>query len=193
MDKVIVIAGPTGSGKTTVADYLYHEYGVTKVITHTTRPKRENEKQGVDYYFETDATFDDNHYLEQVHYSHYRYGSSFEGLRRAWKRNPIASIVLDTAGAVTYFKELRENVEVLFLRVNEEKTLKNRLLKRGDSAEAIEKRIDSPEYRRDMQLPNELEGHAMVINNDDWEETKQKIDQFYSRIKAEIENISKNS
>ncbi len=45
MDKVIVIAGPTGSGKTTIADYLYQKYGVIKVITHTTRPKRKMSNQ----------------------------------------------------------------------------------------------------------------------------------------------------
>lgn len=189
MDKVIVIAGPTGSGKTTIADYLYQKYGVIKVITHTTRPKRRNEQSGIDYYFETDETFDDNHYLEQVQYSYYRYGSSYEGLRRAWSKNPIASIVLDTAGAVTYLKELGAQVEILFLRVNEEKTLKDRLLKRGDSLEAIQKRIDSPEYRRDMQLPEELQGRATVINNDDWEHTKQKIDQFYQRVKEATKKI----
>jgi guanylate kinase len=192
MDKIIVIAGPTGSGKTTVADYLKQQYGVTQVITHTTRPKRENEQQGVDYYFESDVTFEDNHFLEQVRYSHYRYGSSFEGLRRAWKKTPIACIVLDTAGAITYFEQLKDQVEVLFLTVDAESILKDRLLKRGDDPAVIAKRIDSPEYKRDMQLPADLKGHATVIDNNDWEVTKQKLDQFYQDVKRKAENVQKD-
>ncbi|MCZ3393641.1 guanylate kinase, partial [Enterococcus faecium] len=55
--------------------------------------------------------------------------------------------------------------------------------------EVIQKRIDSPEYQRDMQLPEELQGRATVINNDDWEHTKQKIDQFYQRVKEATKKI----
>lgn len=189
MNKIIVIAGPTGSGKTTVADYLNQRYGVVKVITHTTRPQRTNEKQGVDYYFETADSFDQNHYLEQVQYAHYRYGSSYEGLTQAWQKNPIACIVLDTAGAITYQQKLGDQVEILFLRVQKEATLKQRLLKRGDSMDSITKRINSPEYRRDMELPSELQGKATVIDNDDWQATKQKLDAFYLQVKKQILDV----
>lgn len=191
MNTIIVIAGPTGSGKTTVADYLRDAYGVPKVITHTTRPRREKEQQAVDYYFETDATFDDNHYLEQVQYSHYRYGSSFEGLRRAWKKSSIVSIVLDTEGAITYLHELTNQVQILFLSVSDEKILKQRLLKRGDSLESIVKRMDSPEYQRDMHLPSELIGRATEITNDQWKKTKQQIDDFYNKVKSQAEKVQK--
>ncbi|TLQ05667.1 guanylate kinase [Pediococcus stilesii] len=186
MNKIIVIAGPTGSGKTSVADYLKDQYGVAKVITHTTRPRRENERQGVDYYFESDATFDDNHYLEQVQYSHYRYGSSLEGLRRAWDKSKVASIVLDTAGAITYLHELKQQTKILFISVSDERVLKTRLLKRGDDPAAIAKRMNSPEYRRDMQLPIELVGNATKIINDQWQDTKKQIDQFYQQVTNEI-------
>ena len=45
--------------------------------------------------------------------------------------------------------------------------------------DSITKRINSPEYRRDMELPSELQGKATVIDNDDWQATKQKLDAFY--------------
>ena len=72
--KVFVLTGNTGTGKTTVANYLNEFYEMPKVITHTTRPPRDGEVDQVDYYFENDASFGDNHYLESVEYSHYRYG-----------------------------------------------------------------------------------------------------------------------
>ncbi|WP_318530553.1 AAA family ATPase [Apilactobacillus micheneri] len=43
-EKLIVITGATGSGKTTVRNYLVDQYHVGKVITHTTRSPRKNEK-----------------------------------------------------------------------------------------------------------------------------------------------------
>ena len=59
--KVFVIAGAAGSGKTTVAKYLHDRYKMERVITHTTRASRPNERDGVDYHFETPATMNKLH------------------------------------------------------------------------------------------------------------------------------------
>ncbi|MDB7636254.1 guanylate kinase, partial [Lactococcus garvieae] len=69
--KVFVLTGNTGTGKTTVANYLNEFFEMPKVITHTTRAPREGEVDQVDYYFETEASFKQNHYLESVTYSNY--------------------------------------------------------------------------------------------------------------------------
>ena len=66
MKHVVVITGAPGTGKTTVRNYLTQKYGMSKILTHTTRPKRQGEVHGVDYYFETDESFDQNHFLEHV-------------------------------------------------------------------------------------------------------------------------------
>lgn len=49
--KLIVITGATGTGKTTVSAYLRDNYRIHRVMTHTTRPPRTGEQNGVDYYF----------------------------------------------------------------------------------------------------------------------------------------------
>lgn len=49
--KVFVLTGNTGTGKTTVANYLNEFFEMPKVITHTTRAPREGEVDQVDYYF----------------------------------------------------------------------------------------------------------------------------------------------
>lgn len=46
-----IIFGLSGSGKSTLAEYLQRFYGYKKVVTYTTRPKRPNEVDGVDYHF----------------------------------------------------------------------------------------------------------------------------------------------
>ena len=189
MNKIIVIIGPTGAGKTTTAEYLKNKFQVEQIITHTTRPKRKNEKEGIDYYFETKDSFPKNHFLEQVTYSNYQYGSSKEGIERAYQKSPIVSIVLDTKGAETYVKELGNEVQVLYLKVKDEATIKQRLLKRGDSLSSIESRLKTPEYKRDLVLPEALKPYTVIINNDDWTETQNKLNDFYEKLKAEIKKL----
>lgn len=56
---LIVLAGPAGSGKTTLCERLVHsEGGFERVVTATTRPPREGERDGVDYHFLSPAEFD---------------------------------------------------------------------------------------------------------------------------------------
>lgn len=174
--KVFVLTGNTGTGKTTVANYLNEFYEMPKVITHTTRPPREGEIDQIDYYFETEQSFENNHYLESVAYANYRYGSSYEGLERAWEKSPLISIVLDTAGAKTYSEKLGDVAVVIFLTVTKTDELLGRLSKRGDNLEETRRRMASEEYKRDVQLPKPLQGIAHVVVNDDWLSTKEKID-----------------
>ena len=57
MDKnTIVLVGQTNSGKTTVAKLL-EAYGYKRIVTYTTRPKRQGERNGIDYNFVTDEKF----------------------------------------------------------------------------------------------------------------------------------------
>ncbi|MGO1225179.1 MAG: guanylate kinase, partial [Leuconostoc falkenbergense] len=61
-NKVFVITGATGVGKTTIARYLQETYHMPRVITHTTRKPRDCEENGGAYYFETNDSFEKNHY-----------------------------------------------------------------------------------------------------------------------------------
>ncbi len=38
LQRIIIIAGPSGVGKTTVSKYLTEKYNIPRVVTHTTRP-----------------------------------------------------------------------------------------------------------------------------------------------------------
>lgn len=174
-NKVIVLCGAPGSGKTTVRKYLTENFAIEPVLTHTTRPKRKGEHDGIDYWFETRETFFENHYLEYIEYDGNLYGSSYESLERAWKKAPVATIVLDTKGAETYLERIPEKTEVVYLCVTDEKVQRERMEQRGDDADKIRRRLASQEAKRDRKLPERLVKHVHVIENDDWEETKVKI------------------
>lgn len=48
---IIAIVGASGSGKTYLSRLLQNELNVFAIVSHTTRPRRENETEGKDYYF----------------------------------------------------------------------------------------------------------------------------------------------
>lgn len=53
--KIHVLLGKTLSGKTTISNILEKDHGIRRVVSFTTRPKRENEIDGVDYHFYEDV------------------------------------------------------------------------------------------------------------------------------------------
>ncbi|GMA70129.1 guanylate kinase [Leuconostoc litchii] len=181
-NKVFVITGATGVGKTTIARYLQDTYRMPRVLTHTTRVPREREENGVAYYFETDSSFEENHYLERVQYAGHKYGSSYEALERAWKKNAYVTIVLDTAGAITYARELGDQAVIVFVTVTHPDMLIDRVQVRGDDPLIVKQRIDSPEFLRDVTLPRELKNVAYELANDDWAKTKVHLDLLVSDI-----------
>ncbi|MFC6323235.1 guanylate kinase [Companilactobacillus baiquanensis] len=179
--KIIVITGASGTGKTTISHYLKEKYQIPNVITHTTRMPRNGEKNGIDYYFETNESFSENHYLEKVEYSGHKYGSSEEGLESMWSKVDVASIVVDTAGAIAYKKKYGEKAIVIFLELDLP-NLAKRLKKRGDTPDKIIQRINSEEFNRDLKIPQELQGKSYEIVNKDMNITKMKVDKLLNDL-----------
>ena len=56
-NKIIVLAGLTGVGKDTIAKVLNERFDYNFIVSMTTRPMRENEKEGDPYYFVDEKTF----------------------------------------------------------------------------------------------------------------------------------------
>lgn len=182
---LFIICGAPGSGKTTVQTYLTKNLGFTKVVTHTTRPKRNGEQDGSDYYFETKETFFDKHYLEYVTYDDNYYGSSFEGLERALKQTERAVIVLDTQGVLTYLDKLpAELLTVIFLELPSKAVQVERLYARGDKNAKIKQRLASKEAKRDTKLPAQLRAKAHVLQNAELQQTYAKLEQLVADILA---------
>lgn len=182
---LFILCGAPGSGKTTVQTYLTKNLGFTKVVTHTTRPKRNGEQDGSDYYFETKETFFDKHYLEYVTYDDNYYGSSFEGLERALKQTKRAVIVLDTKGVLTYLDKLpAELLTVIFLELPSKAVQVERLYARGDKKAKIKQRLASKEAKRDAKLPAQLRAKAHVLQNAELQQTYAKLEQLVADILA---------
>ena len=67
MYKVICLIGKSGSGKSTIEQKLCSDLKINHVISHTTRPPRKKELDGLDYHFVSDSYFEENkeEFIEQ--------------------------------------------------------------------------------------------------------------------------------
>lgn len=135
---MIVLAGASASGKTEIAKLLASKYGITKIVTTTTRPKRKGEVNGVDYFFVTPQEFEkmirEDKFVEYTFFNGNLYGST---------KDQIANnkcVVIDPAGLRSYVGLKNDSIVTFYLEADEE-TRRKRMISRGDEPEKIESRI----------------------------------------------------
>lgn len=136
---MIVLAGASASGKTEVAKLLAKKYGITKIITTTTRAMRTGEVDGRDYFFITKEQFEEmiheGRFIEYTYYNDNLYGSTKDQIADS------KCIVIDPAGLRNYIKLKGEYKIITFFLEADEETRRQRMIERGDSPEKIKSRI----------------------------------------------------
>jgi len=132
MQKIIVLSGPSGVGKDAVIQTIIDKNDDFVVpITMTSRPKRENEKNGHDYYFVSNEEFELSIKKDDlVEYStvyEYYYGLPKSSMLEALATGKNILVRLDVQGAINLMKQYSssvsifvspENMEQLFQRIN---------------------------------------------------------------------------
>jgi guanylate kinase len=142
---IFCIQGFTASGKDSITKQVSKDLNIPILVSHTTRPKRINETEGIEYYFVDDKFFEDNKndFLENREYKTvkgiWRYGLHKEEL----KNKPYSIFIVDKQG----YKTLEEKLGVdklvsIFIEVSEY-DLRQRLLLRGDCLLEFERRLKS--------------------------------------------------
>ena len=137
---MIVIIGASASGKTEIAKLLQNNYKYQKCITTTTRDKRHNEVNNIDYHFISKEEFknklENNEFVEHTLYNDNYYGINKKDV------NENSLVIVDPNGANELIKQLGDDVFVVY--VETKKTLrKTRMINRGDDLELIEKRLNN--------------------------------------------------
>lgn len=147
---MLVIIGKTCSGKDSILNNLVKEYGYIKLITYTTRPIRDGETQDKTYHFVSEEDFLDKvnsgFFLEYKKYETvngvWYYGSAKEDYEKA---NDKTIVILTPSGlSALRLWANRNKIDLdiisLYIYANN-KTICNRLKKRGDKKEETERRI----------------------------------------------------
>lgn len=134
---MIILIGESGSGKSTIERQLTN-FGFERAISHTTRPMRDGEKDGVDYHFiskdEFNKMFDAGEFLEHVEFN-----GNLYGLHKSNIKDEVVAVV-EPKGMRQLSKLPDIHITSVYLKASEELRRK-RMLARGDSVEAVEQRI----------------------------------------------------
>lgn len=156
---MLVISGASASGKTEVAHIICKKYGLTRVITVTTREKRVGEVDGVDYFFVSKDEFkrliEEDKLVEYAEYNGNFYGS---------RKDQIADnhiLVVEANGLKAYIALNDPNIITFALTANA-KIREERMKNRGDKPCDIEKRLKSD---RTVFSKTNLKGVNYFIEN----------------------------
>jgi len=184
----IVISGPSGVGKNTIADILVDRgYGIYSV-SMTTRGIREGEKEGRDYFFVSKEEFDKN--IEEGNFLEYaQYGDNYYGTLKSYVFENIENgtnviAVVDIQGGVNIEKIFPE-AALIFIMPPSYEELEKRLRGRGtDSEEAILKRLNIAKKEMDFSSHYDY----VVINNT----VDECINEIIDIIDKEVIKINEN-
>lgn len=179
---MFIIEAPSGTGKGTVAkELLRRDKNIKFSVSVTTRPKRDTEVEGVDYYFVTDEKYDS--FMNQDAF--YEHVDSQYGSRYGTLRSEVDSFInvgqdvlfdMDWLGARQMKSKAGDDVVTIYLLPPSIKELRQRLENRGtDSKEVIKQRMDII-----LEKMSHWSEFDYVIVNVDLEETILKIQKIIS-------------
>jgi guanylate kinase len=182
--KLIIFSGPSGTGKTTMVHHLLQKRSdLAFSISATTRPKREGEKEGTDYYFLSPAEFEKK--IEQGAFLEYEevypdvyYGTLHEEVKRLWGKGYHVLFDVDVKGALNIKKQYPDRSLAVLVCPPSIDTLKSRILKRADQppsnlSERLERAREELSYKDqfDYALVNDTLSKA-------WKEAEQIVESF---------------
>jgi len=146
LGRLFVISAPSGAGKTTLAHSLMRKHPDLQIsVSHTTRSPRPGDKDGIDYHFVDNPTFDamieSGDFLEWAHVHQNRYGTSHKEVNRLLAAGANVLFDVDYQGGIAILKAHPEAISVFILPPSYAE-LETRIRRRGtDSTEIIEKRL----------------------------------------------------
>ena len=161
------VSAPSGAGKTSLVKALVEsDSQVTVSVSHTTRPMRPGETDGINYHFvDRDAFIQmlgESAFLEHAQVFENYYGTS-----RAWVDETLASgrdviLEIDWQGAAQVRKLKPETVGIFILPPSQQ-ALQERLTGRGQDEQAV---IDKRMAQAINEMSHYVEADYLIINDD---------------------------
>jgi len=159
-----ILSSPAGGGKTTIANILLSKIeNLKRVITYTTREKRPNEIDGVDYYFVGKDNFEElikeNAFLEYAIVHDNYYGTPKKETLELLREGYDLLLVIDVQGYLQIKQNFKEVVGIFILPPSIDELI-NRMRKRGETEEEINKRLKTAE----KEIPQWKNYDYIIIN-----------------------------
>jgi len=161
------VSAPSGAGKTSLVNALLARCNQLRVsVSHTTRPQRPGEQDGVNYHFVDELAF--LGMLEQAAFlEHARVFGNLYGTSQAWVEEQLASgtdviLEIDWQGA-EQVKRLLPATRAIFILPPSRQALEQRLTGRGQDDPAI---IAARMAQAVEEMSHYIESDFLVVNND---------------------------
>ncbi|MCK9426680.1 MAG: guanylate kinase [Ignavibacteriaceae bacterium] len=181
---IIVLSAPSGTGKTTIIRSILKILpDVVYSISATTREKRPNERDGADYFFIGEETFqqkiNDHEFVEWEKVYDYFYGTPKTFVEKVISEEKSILLEVDVKGALSIKKVYPEAIMIYLLPPSLEE-LEKRLRERKTESEIdFQKRIE----RAKMELSLKDKFDYFITNNN--------LNTAISELKELIEKITK--
>ena len=173
---LLVISSPSGTGKTTICKKLLeYDKNIHLSVSVTTRKKRKNEVEGIDYYFKTKKDFlnlkSENSFIENAFVFENYYGTLKSEVLEQLENGIDVLIDIDWQGTRQITQAMKGNLIKIFLLPPSIDELKKRLSKRNsDSVEEINFRMS-----RALKEIKHYDEYDYVLVNNNLDETFQQI------------------
>ena len=192
--ELIIISGTTCAGKGTVIKKLLENHNdIVLSVSYTSRPKREHEINGLDYYFVTQEEFEEkiknNDFLEyaKVHYGAY-YGTPKAEIIEQLNTGKDVILEIDVQGA-KQIKELFPETILIFIMPPSMEEVKRRIIMRGDeNKEQIISR-----FKTAYNEINYYNNYNYVVVNEDLIESVKKVEAILISEKLRVDRIEELS
>ncbi len=181
---LLVVSGPSGVGKTTIVHEVIRRLGGEFSVSATTRARSERERDGVDYHFVDQATFqqwiDAGRFLEYAQvFGRSWYGTLQDQVEHALGEGKLIVLDIDVQGAKNV-KQRMPRAFTVFVMPPDEDTLLRRLHARGREDEAaIQRRFAEAKTEIDFARTSGVYD-AFVVNDD----LEIAIDQLCDLVRA---------
>lgn len=185
---LLVVSGPSATGKGTVCRQLVEQTDVELSVSATTREPRPGETDGVDYFFMTEEEFvktiEEDGFLEHVENFGRRYGTPLSYVRSKLSSGHDLILEIDVQGAAIVKKKFPECILVFLLPPSLE-----------ELGERIRRRGTESEEKINMRLSKALQEIECMVNYDYYvvnREVDQAVEDMKSIIKAEHHKLNKD-
>lgn len=173
--KLIILSGPSGVGKDTLLKKLVEINKNIKIsVSATTRPQRNYEKNGEDYYFIDKIEFlkmvQNDEMLEYANYCEYFYGTPKHFVDKSLDDGIDVILEIETDGALKVMEKCQDAVSIFVLPPSLEELQKRLALRASEDEVTILKRLEKA--KQEMER---VKNYKHIVVNDDLEKCANSI------------------